>query len=151
LAKVTTGAAPQGDEGTILHIGPAADTRTRSFTTKITVSNPERRLLPGMIASVTVNEALEDGKVIIPQSWLITKMDGIGVFLAKDNTAVWRPVKTGSVVHEQVVIEEGLSVDDMVVSTGHRGLADGDALIVTREGTCCKNGRAVFAAAQPND
>jgi len=34
----------------------------------------------------------------------------------------------------------------MVVMNGHRGLVDGDRLKVTREGTCCRDGRVFFGA-----
>jgi hydrogenase maturation factor len=53
-------------------------------------------------------------------------------------------VSLGAVIHDQVVVDEGLSPGDMVVVAGHRGLADGDRLLVARKGICCKRGRAVF-------
>jgi membrane fusion protein (multidrug efflux system) len=143
-AKVTTEAVPDLFDGEVSHIDPAANIQTRSFTVKVSVPNPDRRLLPGMIASVRVMERLNTDTVVIPQDWLVTQVDGIGVFIDNDGIAAWRPVTSGAVVHDQVVITEGLSVGDRVIMTGHRGLAEGDPLIVTREGTCCEHGRTVF-------
>lgn len=148
MAKVTTEAVPDLFDGEVTHIDPAANLQTRSFTVKVSVPNSDRRLLPGMIASVRVMERLNTDSVVIPQDWLVTRIDGIGVFLDNDGSAAWRPVTSGAVVHDQVVITEGLSVGDRVVMTGHRGLAEGDRLIVTREGTCCEHGRTVFNATQ---
>jgi len=145
-AKVTTEAVPDLFDGEVIHIDPAASLQTRAFTAEVEVANPDRRLLPGMIASVRVFEKLAEDAVVIPQDWLVTRIEGVGVFVDVDNRATWRPVRSGAVVRDQVIIEEGISVGDRVVMTGHRGLAEGDALIITREGTCCENGRAQFAA-----
>lgn len=144
-ASISTEATADVFEGKIIHIDPAADISTRLFTVEVAVENPERRLLPGMIAEVRLVEELAEGAVVIPQDWLVTRRDGVGVFLEQDGVATWRSVEAGAIVHDQVVIRGGLSVDDRVVMTGHRELAEGDSLILTREGVCCEGGRAVFA------
>jgi hypothetical protein len=53
-------------------------------------------------------------------------------------------VKLGSIVRDQVVVEEGLKKGDRLVITGHRELADGDELMIARSGVCCSGGRVVF-------
>jgi len=58
--------------------------------------------------------------------------------------ARWQPVTAGRIVHDQVVVDQGLSIGDTIVSTGQRGLADGDLLLIARQGVCCTNGRASF-------
>ena len=144
-ARITAEAVPDVFTGEIIHVDPAASLQTRAFGAEIMVENPDRRLRPGMIASVSLTEELADGAVVMPQDWLVTQSDGVGVFLDEGGVARWRSVKTGAVVHDQVIIAEGLQVGDRVVITGHRGLADGDALLISREATCCESGRAVFA------
>jgi hypothetical protein len=42
------------------------------------------------------------------------------------------------------VVTEGLLPGEAIVITGHRDLAPGDPLLVSRAGVCCSNGRAVF-------
>lgn len=146
MAQVSAEAVPEVLAGRIIHIDPAADLKTRSFTTEIEVPNADLRLRPGMIASVSVSEVLATGAVVIPQDWLVTRADGVGVFLDEGSVARWRPVQAGALVHDQVVITGGLSEGDRVVITGHRGLAEGDGLLISREGTCCESGRAVFSS-----
>ncbi len=136
-----TGAIYQGVVG---HIGPAADLRTRSFPVEVFVDNPEGALLPGMIASVRVRSQVGEGALVIPQDWVVTKMEGPGVFVDVDNVAQWRDLELGAVIRDQVVVLGGLSVDERLIMTGHRELADGDELLVVREGVCCEGGRAVF-------
>ena len=143
-AQVSAEAVPEVLAGRVIHIDPAADLKTRTFRTEIEVPNPDGRLRPGMIASVSITEKLAEGAVVLPQDWLVTRADGVGVFVDDGGVARWRPVTPGAVVHDQVIIQAGLSVGERVVITGHRGLADGDALLISREGTCCESGRAFF-------
>lgn len=130
--------------GTLQAISPAADLKTRSWVVKATVDNPEHKLLPGMIARAAMAELLASDAVVVPQEWLVTRMSGVGVFVVEEGVARWRPVKAGSVIHDQVVIEDGLALGETIVITGHRALAEGDPLLIARSGVCCDNGRPVF-------
>lgn len=141
---VTTDALPGLFQGSVYSVDLAADLETRSFLSKVELPNADQSLLPGMIASVAVEADLGGEVVVLPQDWLITGNSGTGVFLDVDGVATWRPVRPGPLVHDQVVIAEGLSPGDRVVFTGHRGLSPGDKLIVSREGTCCDAGRVSF-------
>ncbi|RME22062.1 MAG: efflux RND transporter periplasmic adaptor subunit [Deltaproteobacteria bacterium] len=131
-------------DGELVSISPAADLKTRSFLVKARVPNPDHRLLPGMIARVSLSEPMARDAVVIPQEWLVTRIDGIGVFVVDGEVARWRPVKAGAIIHDQILIEEGLAQGDTVVITGQRNLADGDPLLIARSGTCCVDGRPVF-------
>jgi len=142
--KVSVDAVAGLFEGTMVAIDRAANLNTRTFLAEVAVDNSEGRLLPGMIATAAIGAELGEGSVVLPQDWLVTKMDGIGVFLDEDGRAAWRPVEAGTVVHDQVVINSGLEADDRLIMVGHRSLQDGDPLIVSREGVCCENGRPVF-------
>jgi RND family efflux transporter MFP subunit len=144
--KVSVGTDARGGkhEGVVTRVHRAADLRTRSFIAEIEVANDDEQLLPGMIANVRVATGVASAQLVIAQDWLVTKLDGIGVFVNDGGVARYRSVKTGSIVRDQVVVKTGLREGDELVITGHRELADGDRLLVARKGTCCKNGRAVF-------
>jgi membrane fusion protein (multidrug efflux system) len=131
-------------QGVVEHIGPAADLRTRSFPVEVRVDNPDNVLLPGMIASVQVRSSVGEGALILPQDWVVTKLDGAGVFIDVDNVAQWRDLELGVVVRDQVVVLSGLEAGERIIMNGHRELADGDELLIVREGLCCDGGRAVF-------
>lgn len=142
---ISVGARSGVVKGKITQLIPAGDRKTRSFKVEIAADNSDASLLPGMIASVAVKQTLSEGAVVVPQDWLVTQRDKVGVFVVdKQNVARWRDVQAGQIVREQVVIRNGLKPGDRVVTTGQRSLADGDPLILTREGTCCKNGRVQF-------
>lgn len=131
-------------QGTITTVSPAADLRTRSFVAEVSVPNPDRRLLPGMIATAHIAEQVASDAIVIPQDWLVTSLEGIGVFVNRGGVAEWRPVKVSALVRDQAVIEEGLVAGDQVVSNGHRELAPGDRLLLSRSGVCCTSGRVTY-------
>lgn len=145
--KVTAASRSEVFDGTVSRVSPAADLRTRSFPVEVEVENERRLLLPGMIARVEAERDLFADAVVIPQDWIVTKRDRRGVFIVNENTAVWRDVVLGDVLHDRVLVQEGLKPGDRVVVTGHRDLVDGDALVVSREGRCCKNGRTTYSNA----
>ncbi len=143
--QVTADARGIPVQGVLAHVDPAADLRTRTFVAEIEVPNPDHRLLPGMIASVTLDQPFAEDALVLPQEFLVTRMDEVGVFLVgPENRAVWSPVVPSMVVRDQVVVESGVEVDDVVVISGHRSLQDGDALLVARTGQCCNAGRIAW-------
>lgn len=141
---VTTAANSQRLSGVVKRVSPAADLRTRAFPVEVEVSNADGALLPGMIARVTAERPVAESVMVIPQDWLVTEGDRRGVFVTQGDVATWRDVTLGQVIHDKVVVTEGLSQGDRVIITGHRDLVDGDPLIVSREGRCCTAGRPTF-------
>jgi len=129
---------------TLSSIEPAADLDTRAFDVEFSMPNPDGTVLPGMIAQVTVRRALDGDRVVIPQDFVVTRLEELGVFLDDDGVARWQPVTLGRIVRDQVVVEDGLSPGDVVVVVGHRDLADGDELLVSRRGACCEAGRVLY-------
>jgi membrane fusion protein (multidrug efflux system) len=143
-ASVSTDARATVLEGKVAHIHPAADTNTRSFIAEVEVPNADKQLLPGMIASIAIRSDVATKQVVIAQDWLVTRPDQLGVFVNEKGKAAWRTVKAGSVVGDRLVVREGLKAGDELVVAGHRELAAGDRLLVSRRGTCCKDGRVVY-------
>ena len=143
-AKARVRAAGRGGDvaGTITSIHPAADEKTRAFTVEVSVPNPDGTLRPGMIAAVEFQEQGEEERLVIPQDFLVTRLDDTGVFVADDkNVARWRELELGQILGRNVVIDGGLDAGARVVIVGQRTLQDGDALLIAREGRCCTEGR----------
>ena len=141
---IATEAQTQRLEATITRVSPTSDLRTRAFEAEIEVENPEGRLLPGMIATVRVSSAVASGAVVLPQDLLVTRREGVGVFVVDADRAHYRALELGQVIGDQVVVQAGVTAGERIVVTGQRQLQDGDRLIVAREGTCCTAGRVVF-------
>jgi len=90
--RVRTEARADWHEGTIVHINPAANTRTRAFSVDVEVPNPDASLLPGMIATVHVDAEVDGDELLVPQDWIVTRREGLGVFVVADGVATWKPV-----------------------------------------------------------
>ncbi len=141
-ADVLAVGAPNAIEGRIRRIEPTADLKTRSFVVEVEVPNSDNALRPGMIANVRFHGVVHEDRIVLPQEFLVTKLNSNGVFVVDDDDiARWRPVRLGTMIREQVIIEEGLKSGDKIVVLGHRALSDGDPLIVARLGECCEDGR----------
>lgn len=153
VANVTTAGSPNSVEGKVARIEPAADLRTRTFLVEVDVDNPERSLLPGMIATVAFSPRGGGETLMLPQDLLVTKLEGNGVFVVDTSSiARWRPLILGKVVGDQVEVLQGIARGERIVSVGQRGLSDGDKIIAARQGICCRRGEVYFdldAAAAP--
>ncbi|MCB9764022.1 MAG: efflux RND transporter periplasmic adaptor subunit [Alphaproteobacteria bacterium] len=135
---------PGAFTGTVVTRGVAADPSSRTWQVEVEVPNPDGALMPGMLGRVSLERVVATDAIVIPQDWVVTRIDRSGVFLDKDGAAAWQDVTLAAFIGDQVVVSEGLSAGDQVVSAGHRELAEGDPLIVVRSGTCCTDGRVVW-------
>jgi membrane fusion protein (multidrug efflux system) len=143
--KISTAGSSTPIAGSISRIEPAADMRTRTFLVEVEAANPERKLLPGMIASVSFQPAEIGDALLLPQDLLVTNLKSNGVFVVgEDLTARWKPLELGSIVGSQVEVKSGVSRGERIVTVGMRSLSDGDKVLVGREGVCCTNGSVVF-------
>lgn len=106
--------------GKVTDKGVAGNPITRSYDVKMTVANPEGRLLPGMICDVVLDnqpdaEAAE--AIVLPNS---------AVLLDSDNrNFVWLADK--GVARKQIIDVAGMTDGGLIVSGG---LAQGDSVIV---------------------
>lgn len=141
--QVTAAAIGRQLTGEVRQISPIGDGNTRSFQVEVKVDNPEQVLRPGMVSRVQVDRSLGE-RMVVPQDWVISRSDGHGVFVEVEGAARWRPVRLGQVLHNQVIVEEGLQPGDRVIMVGHRELIEGDGVLVAREGTCCTDGRVAY-------
>jgi RND family efflux transporter MFP subunit len=122
-------------KGRVTSISPAADTRNRIFSVEVTVSNRDRHLKPGMIASVGLGE-VPHSSISIPLSAIVplpSEPDHFGVMVAQDRAgrlvANLRKVQLGR-THDTSVAVEGVQPGERVVSVGAQLLKDGDSIQV---------------------
>lgn len=136
---------PGSFNGVVASVAPAADNNTRTFQVDVDVANPDGTLRPGMLGRVGFDRSVADEAVVIPQDWLVTRLDSSGVYVVGDDgAAVWQDVTVQLFSRDQAVLSSGLEPGDRVVTQGARGLAVGDPLLVVREGTCCQDGRVAY-------
>ena len=136
--KVTSDALPGTEfSGHISRISPSADQSSRVFDVEVTILNPEDRLKPGMIASLTVNEGTGN-EVSVPTVPLtaITRSkenaNAYAVVIVEEREgkqyARLRTVTLGESRGNEVVVTSGVRQGEMVVIMGATQVADGEAV-----------------------
>jgi RND family efflux transporter MFP subunit len=120
-------------KGRVTSISPAADTRNRIFAVEVTVSNRDRHLKPGMIASIGLGE-VPHSSISIPLSAIVplpSEPDHFAVMVVQDRAgklvASLRKVQLGT-THDNSVAVEGVQPGERVVSVGAQLLKDGDPI-----------------------
>lgn len=105
-------------EGKIEAIDPLLDQNTRSVNARAMVLNKDKKLLPGSFAQVTVITSLPQSQIVIPQTALVFSPDGNYVYRLISGKVVKTPVTFGKRDPQNVVIEKGLKVGDVIVTAG---------------------------------
>lgn len=120
-------------DGTVTSVSPSADPRSRVFEVEITIPNPGMELKDGMIATVRIMaKGNEDAVPVVPLHAVVRPPDdphGFMVFVLEYQdarpVARGRKVKIGRVFGNKVVITEGLSVGQQIITTGATMVSDG--------------------------
>jgi len=121
--------------GRVTSISTAADTRDRTFSIEVSVSNRDRHLKPGMIASVNLGEA-PHSYISIPLSAIVisaSEPEAFAVMVAEEHNgaliAKSRVIQVMAVYDNSVSVE-GVRPGERVVSSGAQLLKDGDLVQV---------------------
>lgn len=120
--------------GKVLRVGAAADELTKKFPVEVELPNPERRLLPGMVASVLLRLGSAVPAKLIPRDvsveqhglhfvYVLERGDGDGVFRARRRQVEVRPVPFRPADYEVV---GGLEAGERIAGSRVRDLRDGD-------------------------
>jgi membrane fusion protein (multidrug efflux system) len=110
--------ASYGTAGTLDFSDVSVNAATGAVNLRALVANPQRRLLPGMYVTLTVNFGQQNNVFLIPQQAVQRDTVGAFVFVVNANNKVGR---------KDVVATDSLGNNWIVT----QGLADGDQIIVT--------------------
>jgi len=132
---------PNGDfAGTITAINPKVDPATRNVQVRATLKNPDRLLLPGMYASVTVAAGGKQRYLTLPQTAVTYNPYGETIYVVDDKgqDPQGRPqliarqvfVTAGLKRGDQVAILSGVEEGQTVVTAGQMKLRNGSPLVI---------------------
>lgn len=98
----------------------AVDTATGSITLRAEFSNPDTLLLPGMFVRTTVNEAIDEHAILVPQQGIYHNANGsaYAYIINDDNLIEKRSVETINAVDSNWLIASGLAVNDKLLVEG---------------------------------
>lgn len=123
-------------ESTVTTVSPTTRERSRLFTAKIELDNPEEVLRPGMYCRVEVVISRRPDALVLPQETIARDERGEdGVFLIDEDgeTVRFRAVETGISRNGLVEIVSGLDEDAAVADAGVHRLADGTRVVVSNQ------------------
>jgi RND family efflux transporter MFP subunit len=112
--------------GQVTRSAGALDSNTRTMRVEIQVPNPERKLLPGMYASVTIEIERSGAALVVPASTLITGEGGVRV-ASVDAQGLVRllPVEIERDRGTEVEISAGLTGEEQLIANPAPTTTDG--------------------------
>lgn len=116
--------------GEIIEIGTAVDQTTGLFKVKASVNGDTSALLSGTKATVTTDTYHENNALIIPYDAVYYDGTDAYVYLVVDQKAKKTYISTGLYDTESIVISEGLTENDMLITTWSAQLRDGVAVSI---------------------
>lgn len=111
--------------GSIIAIDSAINTDTASLTVRATVPNQKHYLIPGSTVNVTVYYDKPQKVLVVPQTAINYDAQGTYVYRYSDNRVNKTPVTTGAQQKQLIIVTQGLSTDDSVVSIGSSKVHNG--------------------------
>lgn len=117
--------------GKVKFINPAVSEADRSVKLIAEVRNVPEVLRGGLFVKGRIETARRRGVVLVPRasllSWDVAGKTG-DLFVAEDNVARRRAVRTGSVSGDRVEIASGVAAGELVVTRGAFNVKDGDRI-----------------------
>jgi len=112
----------------VSRLAGALDARLRSQRTEMDVVNTDKKLLPGMIAEVSIPLSADAKTFAVPRTAVLNSTQGTYVIKVVDKRAVWVPVKTGSSSTEKTEIFGDVKEGDVLVKVANEEIRDNSDL-----------------------
>jgi membrane fusion protein (multidrug efflux system) len=127
--------------GTLEAINSKVDAASRNVQVRASFHNADKRLVPGMFATVSIQAGEPHDEVTLPQTCITYNPYGDTVYVVQHgaghgpdgkptNTVQQRFVKLGATRGDQVTVLSGVDVGDEVVSAGQMKLRNGSAVVI---------------------
>lgn len=117
-------------EGIVARISPVIDSATGTFKVTVEVTDPTRRLRPGMFGRVEIVYDSHANALQIPRSAIVEDAGDSIVYVVEEGTAHRRVIRTGYVTRGQIEVLEGLADTEQFVLVGQAGLKQGSRVSV---------------------
>jgi membrane fusion protein (multidrug efflux system) len=101
------------------------DTKLRAERIEMDINNHDKKLLPGMIAEVSIPTAARDSGFIVPKSAVINSTERIFVIKVTNGHAQWIDVKNGREADGKAEIYGALAVGDTLLRVASEERRDG--------------------------
>lgn len=129
----------------ITSLGRTIDAANRTFEIEIDIPNNDGRLKPNLLSEVTFMDLKIDDAIVVPVDFVLEEVSGkryVFVAIKEGETmkAKKRYITLGESYNGNIVITDGLSTDDAIITEGARNIAPNDPIIIANENKDLTNG-----------
>jgi len=116
-------------QGRWVFLDRAVDVATGTLRARAEFANPDGVLRPGMFARIRISLKTEHDRILVPQRAVQELQGRYFVWVvASDNLATQRPVKAGTRIGSDWIIEEGLKAGERIIIEGLQKAREGAAV-----------------------
>ncbi len=112
----------------VKRLAGAIDNRLHSQRIEMDVLNNDKKLLPGMVAEVSLPLPAVDSTFIVPKSAVVNAAENVFVIRVTDNKAEWVTVKAGREENGNIEIYGRLNQGDLLLKTATEEVRNGSEL-----------------------
>ena len=112
----------------VSRLAGALDTRLRSQRVEMDVPNNDRKLLPGMIAEVSIPLNSATSSFVVPRSSVLNSTQGTFLIKVADEKATWIPVKTGTTSDGKAEVFGDVKEGDVFIKTVTEEIRDNSTI-----------------------
>ena len=125
--KVHLDAFPQEEyQGTVFSVGTKANENSLTFPVEVEIiNNREPKLKPGMVARPKIQTGNHSQVIVIPQEFILNEEGNLFVFVIQDSVAHKAKINPGPIINSEVIVEEGLSPGDLLITVGSHTVSEG--------------------------
>ncbi len=109
----------------IKRMAGALDQRLRSEKIEMDIDNPDKKLLPGMIAELTIPLTSADSSFVVPKTAVVNSNEGLYLIQVVNNKAQRVAIKKGRDVNDKVEVFGDLKLNGEFVVKGSEEIRDG--------------------------
>jgi membrane fusion protein (multidrug efflux system) len=129
--------------GKIVSINSKVDAASRNVQARASFANADRRLIPGMYATVEVDNGDARTQITLPQSAITYNPYGDTVYVVQKNgtddkgnpklSAQQRFVQLGDTRGDQVAVKSGVAAGEEIVTAGQVKLRNGSSVVINNK------------------
>lgn len=114
----------------VSRVSPVVDPGTGTFKITIEVSDPTRRLKPGMFGRISIVYDMHRNAIQIPRGAILDEAGQSAVFVVDGDVAERRVIRTGYIEGGRVEVLDGLDETERFVNVGQTSLKNGSKVSI---------------------
>lgn len=103
------------------------------FSVEVTLNNQDKKISPGMVGSVIIEEIKQDNSLILPMNAIVQKEGKSVVFIVSEGKAIQKEVEILSSSTDLAAVTGDIKENDQVVISGQNLLDDGNKVQIMEE------------------